>query len=286
MLPSDFQGRSRRTSRPCWTAEPDVFAHNLETVRRLHGRIRPAFGYDRSLEVLRIAKRRATGTGHEVEPDPGDGRDDPRRCDRAMRDLATRACEIVTMGQYLQPTTMHLPVDRWVSPEEFAEHKRMGEAMGIAHVEAGPLVRSSYHAGTQLRRASSRAWLPPGERKVEEPACKPDPVRGSTTAGDHLSRRTVASPAAGAPFTGAGAAYPAARAGRPRTLPAWPCSGWGLPSRAGRPARWWALTPPFHPYRRGEPRRRSVLCCASARSPPPGFHRHPALRSPDFPRTA
>ena len=57
------------------------------------------------------------------------------------------------MGQYLQPTSFHLPVDRWVTPEEFAEHKRAGEAMGIRHVEAGPLVRSSYHAGEQLRRA-------------------------------------------------------------------------------------------------------------------------------------
>ncbi len=60
------------------------------------------------------------------------------------------------MGQYLQPTPFHLPVDRWVTPEEFAEHKRAGEAMGIPHVEAGPLVRSSYHAGKQLRRATER----------------------------------------------------------------------------------------------------------------------------------
>ncbi len=57
------------------------------------------------------------------------------------------------MGQYLQPSQLHLPVDRWVPPEEFAEHERVGESLGIAHVEAGPLVRSSYHAGTQLRRA-------------------------------------------------------------------------------------------------------------------------------------
>ena len=117
---------------------------------------------------------------------------------------------------------------------------------------------------------------------MEEPACKPDPVRGPKTAGDHLSR--AGANARRRPVRRAGAAYPAARAGHPRTLPAWPCSGWGLPSRAGRPTRWWALTPPFHPYRRGEPRRRSAFCCASARSPPPGSRQHPALWSPDFPR--
>jgi lipoic acid synthetase len=73
----------------------------------------------------------------------------------ALRDIRDADVEIVTMGQYLQPTKMHLPVERWVSPDEFAEHKRMGEAMGIAHVEAGPLVRSSYHAGKQLRHAEA-----------------------------------------------------------------------------------------------------------------------------------
>ena len=77
----------------------------------------------------------------------------PSEVTEALRDLAEAGSDIVTMGQYLQPTTFHLPVDRWVTPEEFAEHKRVGESFGIAHVEAGPLVRSSYHAGTQLRRA-------------------------------------------------------------------------------------------------------------------------------------
>ena len=70
-----------------------------------------------------------------------------------MRDLVEARCDILTMGQYLQPTPRHLPVDRWVHPDEFRAHARDGEAMGIAHVEAGPLVRSSYHAGAQFRRA-------------------------------------------------------------------------------------------------------------------------------------
>ncbi len=77
----------------------------------------------------------------------------PGEVTEALRDLAQAGCDIVTMGQYLQPTKLHLPVDRWVTPEEFAEHARAGETLGIAHVEAGPLVRSSYHAGRQLRRA-------------------------------------------------------------------------------------------------------------------------------------
>ena len=71
----------------------------------------------------------------------------------AMADLRDAGIDILTMGQYLRPTSYHLPVDRWVEPDEFAEHKRIGEEMGISHVEAGPLVRSSYHAGKQLKRA-------------------------------------------------------------------------------------------------------------------------------------
>ncbi len=81
----------------------------------------------------------------------------PEEVPDALHDLAEAGCDIVTMGQYLQPTRLHLPVDRWVRPEEFAAHKRTGESLGISHVEAGPLVRSSYHAGSQLRRALDAA---------------------------------------------------------------------------------------------------------------------------------
>jgi lipoic acid synthetase len=155
VLPSDLKGGERDIATVI-EAEPDVFAHNLETVRRLHPRIRPAFGYDRSLEVLRMAKRvrpsqivksnLILGMGERTEEIP-----------EAMRDLAGAGCDILTMGQYLQPTKHHLPVDRWVTPEEFAEHKRVGESLGVTHVEAGPLVRSSYHAGRQLERAVAAA---------------------------------------------------------------------------------------------------------------------------------
>ncbi len=153
VLPSDFKGRAADIATVV-EAGPDVFAHNLETVRRLHPRIRPAFGYERSLEVLRVAKGLRPGQVTKSNLILGMG-ERPEEVTEALRDLAEAGCDIVTIGQYLQPTRFHLPVDRWVTPEEFARHKRDGEAMGITHVEAGPLVRSSYHAGRQLRRARS-----------------------------------------------------------------------------------------------------------------------------------
>lgn len=151
LLPPDFSGEVAALE-AIMDSAPDVFAHNLETVRRLHSRIRPAFDYDRSLEVLRTAKRLRPeqitksnlilGMGEKVE----EIRD-------SLTDLRDAGCAIVTLGQYLQPTRHHAPVDRWVTPEEFAEHKAAGEGLGLAHVEAGPLVRSSYHAGRQFEAA-------------------------------------------------------------------------------------------------------------------------------------
>ncbi len=151
VLPTDFKGGERDIATVI-EAGPDVFAHNLETVRRLHDRIRPAFGYDRSLEVLRIAERLRPGQVTKSNLILGMG-ERPEEIPEALRDLAEAGAAIVTMGQYLRPTEFHLPVDRWVTPDEFARWKAVGESLGIRHVEAGPLVRSSYHAGTQLRRA-------------------------------------------------------------------------------------------------------------------------------------
>jgi lipoyl synthase len=155
VLPTDFKGGEHDIATVIG-AEPDVFAHNLETVRRLHPRIRPAFGYERSIEVLRVAKRLRPSQVVKSNLILGMG-ERPEEVSEAMRDLADAACDILTMGQYLQPTKHHLPVDRWVTPEEFAEHKQVGESFGITHVEAGPLVRSSYHAGRQLERALAAA---------------------------------------------------------------------------------------------------------------------------------
>jgi lipoic acid synthetase len=155
LLPADFKGGERDIATVI-EAEPDVFAHNLETVRRLHDRIRPAFGYDRSLEVLRIAKRLRPEQITKSNLILGMG-ERPEEVPEAIRDIADTGCDLLTMGQYLQPTSFHLPVDRWVTPEEFAGYARIGmDELGFAHVEAGPLVRSSYHAGKQLRRATAR----------------------------------------------------------------------------------------------------------------------------------
>jgi lipoic acid synthetase len=151
VLPSDFKGGERDIA-TVLDAEPTVFAHNLETVPRLHDRIRPAFGYRRSLDVLRFAKRHRPGQVTKSNLILGMG-ETPDEVTGSLRDLRDAGVDIVTMGQYLQPTPQHLPVHRWVTPEEFAAHARAGQAAGIPHVEAGPLVRSSYHAGTQLRRA-------------------------------------------------------------------------------------------------------------------------------------
>src|SRR5262245_3971352 len=157
VLPTDFKGGERDIATVI-EAGPDVFAHNLETVRRLHGRIRPAFGYDRTLEVLRMANRLRGGQITKSNLILGMG-ERPEEIPKALRDLADAGTDIVTMGQYLQPTQLHLPVDRWVRPEEFARWKERGESVGIAHIEAGPLVRSSYHAGTQFRRAIEAAAI-------------------------------------------------------------------------------------------------------------------------------
>ncbi len=145
VLPTDFKGGERDIATVI-AAEPDVFAHNLETPRRLHHRIRPAFGYERTLEVLRIAARVRAGQVTKSNLILGMG-ERPDEIPQTLRDLADAGCDIVTMGQYLRPTEHHLPVDRWVHPDEFARWKELGESLGIAHVEAGPLVRSSYHAG-------------------------------------------------------------------------------------------------------------------------------------------
>jgi lipoic acid synthetase len=151
VLPPDFKG-DHQAIRTVMDSEPDVFAHNLETVRRLHARIRPAFDYDRSLEVLRLAKRLRPQGVTKSNLILGMG-ETPEEVEESMRDLRDVDCDLLTMGQYLQPTSFHLPVDRWVTPNEFTGHAEVGKAMGFAHVEAGPLVRSSYHAGKQLSRA-------------------------------------------------------------------------------------------------------------------------------------
>jgi lipoic acid synthetase len=160
VLIPDFKGRkepSRESLARVIDARPDVLAHNLETVSRLHPQIRPGFGYEASLELLRWAKElRPDGvTKSNLIVGMGESEDEIYG---AMRDLRATGCDILTIGQYLQPSaSWHLPVDRWVHPEEFARFKRYGEKdLRFAWVESGPLVRSSYHAGKQYRSAAAR----------------------------------------------------------------------------------------------------------------------------------
>ncbi|HTK81454.1 MAG TPA: lipoyl synthase [Bacteroidota bacterium] len=127
-------------------AFPDILNHNTESVPRLYHRVRPQAQYERTLELLRRAKRRGfiTKTGLML----GLG-ETPDEVLEVMKDLRKVACDILTLGQYLQPTRDHLPVERFVHPDEFAMYKKVGLEMGFTHVESGPLVRSSYHAEQQ-----------------------------------------------------------------------------------------------------------------------------------------
>jgi lipoyl synthase len=138
-------------------ARPDVLAHNLETVSRLHRSIRPGFGYESSLTLLRWAKEISPRqvTKSNLILGMGEREEEVRE---AMRDLRSAGCDVLTIGQYLQPSlSWHLPVDRWVEPSEFARFKSFGEdELGLGWVESGPLVRSSYHAGRQFEAVSAR----------------------------------------------------------------------------------------------------------------------------------
>lgn len=122
---------------------PDVLNHNVETVPRLQRAVRPSAGYARSLAVLAWAKSHGLVTKTSVMVGVGETDDEVVG---VLADLAGIGCDIVTIGQYLRPTTHHLPVARWVEPYEFDRWKRVGESLGIGHVESSPLTRSSYHA--------------------------------------------------------------------------------------------------------------------------------------------
>ncbi|MEX2355715.1 MAG: lipoyl synthase [Thermaerobacterales bacterium] len=139
-------------------AGPQIFSHNLETVRRLTPRVRSRATYDRSLAVLRAAGDLVRERGIDCMTKSGimlglgETRDEVLE---TMQDLQTAGCSIMTMGQYLRPSQDHLPVAAYIHPDEFAAYRKEGLAMGLKHVEAGPLVRSSYHAHEQVDRAQS-----------------------------------------------------------------------------------------------------------------------------------
>jgi lipoic acid synthetase len=124
-------------------ARPDVFNHNIETVARLQRAVRPSAGYARSLGVLSAAKAVGLVVKSGLVLGMGESTEEVDGC---LADLAGIGVNIVTIGQYLRPTSHHLPVSRWVEPAVFDSYKRVGESLGIGHVESSPLTRSSYHA--------------------------------------------------------------------------------------------------------------------------------------------
>jgi len=150
ILTPDFSGHPELLGQ-VFAAAPEVFAHNLETVPRIFRRIRPAFTYERSLDV--IAQGRAAGmvTKSNLILGMGETREE---VSQALTDMQSAGCDLVTITQYLRPTPRHHPVERWVKPEEFVELRQEAEAVGFAGVMSGPLVRSSYRAGTLYRQGA------------------------------------------------------------------------------------------------------------------------------------
>jgi len=150
VLIPDFKG-DEDALRTVVEAKPAILGHNLETVERLHPEVRPGGRYWRSISYLGAVKRLDSSMLTKTGVILGMGEND-EEIRQAMVDLREAAVDILTLGQYLRPSPMHVPVARWVTPDEFAEWKRVGEEeLGFKHVEAGPLVRSSYHAKEQAR---------------------------------------------------------------------------------------------------------------------------------------
>lgn len=145
VLTGDFKGKTADVD-TVLAAGPDVYAHNLETVPRLSRQVRVQASYPRSYAVLAHAKQRGAVVKTGLMLGLGEELDEVRE---VLGELARLGCDIVTLGQYLRPSTHHLPVARYVHPDEFAALKSEALALGIAHVESGPLVRSSYHADGQ-----------------------------------------------------------------------------------------------------------------------------------------
>jgi lipoyl synthase len=149
LLTPDFSGRPELLAQ-VFVAAPEVFAHNLETVPRIFRRIRPAFRYERSLEVVSAARDAGMVTKSNLILGMGETLDEVTS---ALQDLRDAGCDLVTVTQYLRPSVRHHPVERWVTPEEFADLERQALAMGFPGVLSGPLVRSSYRAGRLYRAA-------------------------------------------------------------------------------------------------------------------------------------
>jgi lipoyl synthase len=149
MLAPDFSGNPALLDQ-VFETRPEVFAHNLETVPRIFKEIRPAFTYERSLNVISRARAFGLITKSNLILGMGETREE---VSQALRDLHSAGCDLITITQYLRPTPMHHPVIRWVKPEEFVELSREANEIGFLGVMSGPMVRSSYRAGRLYKQA-------------------------------------------------------------------------------------------------------------------------------------
>ncbi|HEY3418680.1 MAG TPA: lipoyl synthase [Armatimonadota bacterium] len=147
VLIPDFQGDAAALAAVV-AAQPEVLNHNIETVERLYSLVRPQADYRRSLQLLARAKEIDPNTTTKSGLMLGLG-ETPEEVEVALRDLRAAGCDIVTIGQYLRPSSGHLPIQRYYEPEEFARFADLGKSLGFRHVESAPLVRSSYHAKEQ-----------------------------------------------------------------------------------------------------------------------------------------
>ncbi len=152
MLAPDFSGKPHLLNE-VFETRPEVFAHNLETVPRIFKRIRPAFRYDRSLDVISQARNFGLITKSNLILGMGETREEVTQ---ALVDLHDAGCDLITITQYLRPTPKHHPVERWVKPHEFVELSAEANAIGFAGVMSGPLVRSSYRAGRLYKQAQEK----------------------------------------------------------------------------------------------------------------------------------
>jgi lipoic acid synthetase len=159
ILVPDFSGKAELL-KEVFEAKPEVFAHNVETVPRIFKTIRPAFNYQRSLDVISLAKTAGLITKSNLILGMGE---EISEVETALQDLHNAGCDLITITQYLRPTAKHHPIDRWVKPEEFVELAEVAKQIGFAGVMSGPLVRSSYRAGRLYRQAlEARANLANG----------------------------------------------------------------------------------------------------------------------------
>ncbi|MCC3264526.1 lipoyl synthase [Arthrobacter gengyunqii] len=166
ILIPDFSGKPEHIEAIC-DARPEVFAHNVETVPRLFKRIRPAFRYERSLDVITQGQKLGMVTKSNLILGMGETREE---ISGALRDLRDAGCDLITITQYLRPSERHLPVDRWVKPQEFVELSDEATALGFLGVMSGPLVRSSYRAGRLWAGAMRKKGLdlPPQLAHIED----------------------------------------------------------------------------------------------------------------------